>query len=192
MSLPSREQSEQLLKKHITNDALRHHCHMVASAMEAYAQEFGEDHELWYQTGLLHDLDWEEYPDEHPHKAVSEFLVEYPEVLRNAILAHGPERTGREPETLMERYLFACDELSGFLHAYALMRPEEYVGMRASKVRKKLKDKAFAANVSREDMLAGAAELGVDLDEHVGFVLEALRTVAGELGLAGARAAADD
>jgi putative nucleotidyltransferase with HDIG domain len=172
MSLPPREQSEQLLKKHVTNDALRHHCHMVASAMEAYAQELGEDRELWYQTGLLHDLDWEEYPDEHPHKAVNEFLVEYPEVLRNAILAHGPERTGREPETLMERYLFACDELSGFLHAYALMRPEEYVGMKASKVRKKLKDKAFAANVSREDITKGFELIESEPAEHIQFLIE--------------------
>jgi putative nucleotidyltransferase with HDIG domain len=172
MPLPPREQSEQLLQKHIQNEALRLHCHMVASAMEAYAQELGEDHELWYQTGLLHDLDWDEYPDEHPHVAVNEFLVEYPEEMRNAILAHGPERTGREPEALMERYLFACDELSGFLHAYALMRPEAYKGMKASRVRKKLKDKAFAANVSREDIEKGFALIQSEPSEHIQFLIE--------------------
>jgi len=171
MSLPSRGQSEQLLEKHIKNDALLHHCRMVAAAMEAYADKLGEDQELWYQTGLLHDLDWEEYPDEHPHRAVNEFLTDYPETLRNAVLAHGPERTGREPETPIERYLFACDELSGFLHAYALMRPERFEGMKASKVRKRLKDKSFAANVSREDIEKGFGLIQQEPSEHIQFLI---------------------
>jgi predicted hydrolase (HD superfamily) len=172
MSLPPREQSEQLLEKHVENDALRHHCRMVASALEAYAGKFGEDPELWYQTGLLHDLDWDKYPDEHPHKAVNEFLVDYPEELRNAILAHGPELTGREPETPLERYLFACDEISGFMHAYALMRPQGFEGMKASKVRKKLKDSSFAASVNRDDIAKGFALIEEEPAEHISFLIE--------------------
>ena len=172
MLLPSREQSEQLLEQYIENDALRHHCRMVATAMEAHAQVYGEDQELWYQVGLLHDLDWEQYPDEHPLRAVNEFLTDYPEVLRNAILAHGPERTGREPETLMERYLFACDELCGFLHAYALMRPQGYVGMKASKVMKRLKDRAFAANVSREHIEKGFGLIQEEPIGHIQFLID--------------------
>lgn len=172
MSLPPREHAEQLLEKHIKNDALRHHCRMVAAALEAYAHELGEDMELWYQVGLLHDLDWEQYPEEHPHKAVNEFLVAYPEVLRNAVLAHGPELTGREPESPMERYLFACDELCGFLHAYALMRPEGFSGMNASKVRKKLKDRSFAANVSREHIEKGFSLIQKEPAGHIQFLIE--------------------
>lgn len=118
MNLPKREQSQALLEKYVENQALRHHCQMVADAVKAYAQKFGEDEELWYQTGLLHDLDWEKYPDEHPNKAVSEFLTDYPEELKSAILAHAPFRTNKEPATKLDKYLFACDELSGFMHAY--------------------------------------------------------------------------
>ena len=171
MSLPSRQQSEELLKQYIANEALRHHCYMVASAMEAYAKALGEDAELWYQAGMLHDLDWEQFPDEHPNKAVNEILTEYPEDLKNAILAHGPDRTGRYPETLIERYLFACDELSGFLHAYSLMRPERFNGMPANKVVKKLGDKSFAANVSRDDIQQGFELIGKEPTEHIEFLI---------------------
>lgn len=177
MLLPSREQSEQLLEKHVENEALRHHCRMVAGALEAYAEKLGEDPELWYQTGLLHDLDWDKYPDEHPHKAVNEFLVDYPEELRNAILAHGPELTGREPETPLERYLFACDEISGFMHAYALMRPGGFEGMKAGKVRKKLKDVSFAASVSRDDIDKGFKLIDEEPAEHIGFLIEVFREI---------------
>ncbi len=172
MSLPSREESEQLLQKYIKNEALLHHCHMVAVAMQAYAEQLGEDQELWYQAGLLHDLDWEAYPDEHPHRAVNEFLVDYPEALLNAVLAHGPELTGKEPEEPIERYLYACDEISGFLHAYALMRPEGFEGMKASKVRKRLKDKSFAANVNRDDIQKGFDLIQKEPAEHIQFLIE--------------------
>ena len=104
MNLPPREESQTLLEKYIENPALRHHCEMVAAAMKAYAQNFSEDAELWYQTGLLHDLDYEKYPKEHPNKAVNELLTDYPEELKHAILAHGPIITGVEPETKMECY----------------------------------------------------------------------------------------
>ncbi len=171
MNLPIREESQALLKKYIDGEALRHHCKMVATAMAAYAQKFGEDEELWYQTGLLHDLDWEKYPDEHPNRAVTEILVDYPEELKNAILAHAPARTSKKPETKLERYLFACDELSGFIHAYSLMRPNGFTGMKASKVRKKLKDVSFAAGVSREDVAQGFKLIAEEQAEHIQFLI---------------------
>ena len=117
MPLPTRQQSENLLKEYIKNPALLNHCHMVAEAMEAYAKTLGEDIELWYQAGLLHDLDWEAYPNEHPNKALSELLAEYPTKLLDAIAAHAPDRTGKKPESVIECHLFACDELSGLMHA---------------------------------------------------------------------------
>jgi putative nucleotidyltransferase with HDIG domain len=172
MNLPTREKSQALLEKHIENPALRHHCEMVATALESYAQKFGEDEELWYQAGLLHDLDWEKYPDEHPNKAVNEFLTDYPEELKRAILSHGPDRTGVEPETKLERYLFACDELSGFMHAYSLMRPNGFAGMKAGKISKKLKDVSFAAKISRDDVSKGFELIDGEPAEHIQFLIE--------------------
>src|SRR5689334_24898804 len=128
-TLPPRAQAEALLAEYIKNDKLRHHCYMVAAAMGAYAKALGEDEELWYQAGLLHDLDWEMFPDEHPNKAINELLTHYPEELRSAIAAHAPQRTNKEPETLIEKYLFACDELSGLMHAASLMRPTGFSDM---------------------------------------------------------------
>ncbi len=171
-SLPSRAQSEALLEAHIKNPALLNHCRMVAKAMEAYASQLGEDAELWYQTGLLHDLDWEEYPDEHPNKAIAEWLSAYPAALRQAIAAHAPDRTGTNPETLIDRYLFACDELSGFMHAVSLMRPDRFTGMEAKSVKKKLKDKSFASNVSRDDITQGLDLIGKTPDEHISFLID--------------------
>lgn len=171
MPLPDRATSEKLLEQHVSNPALRHHCHMVATAMEAYAQVLGEDSELWYQTGLLHDLDWEEFPNEHPNKAIAEWLGDYPQELKDAIAAHAPGRTGKQPETALERYIFACDELSGFMHAVSLMRPEGFNGMAPKSIKKKLKDKSFAANVSREDIEQGFALIGKSPDEHIQFLI---------------------
>ena len=175
VELPPREEAEKLLNQYVKNPALKKHMQMVAEAMAAYAKKLGENEELWYQAGLLHDLDWEAYPDEHPNKAVDEILTDYPDELKQAILAHAPGRTGKEPETLIEKYLFACDELSGFLHAYALMRPNGFSGMKASKVKKKLKDKAFAANVSREDINKGFELIKVEPTEHIQFLIEVFR-----------------
>ncbi|MBU0576367.1 hypothetical protein KJ707_03440 [Patescibacteria group bacterium] len=172
MNLPTREQSQQLLKKYIDNPALRHHCRMVASALEAYAQKFDENFELWYQTGLLHDLDWEQYPDEHPNKAVNEFLTDYPPELKNAVLSHAPFRTGKDPQTKLERYLFACDELLGFMHAYSLMRPNGFAGIKAGKILKKLKDASFAAGVSREDVAKGFEFIKEEPAQHIQFLIE--------------------
>ena len=170
--MPTREDAINLLHQHVESEALRHHMKMVAAAMEAYAQQLGEDADLWYMTGLLHDLDWEKYPDEHPVKAVNEFLVDYPEELRQAILAHAPQRSGVEPQTLLDRYLFACDELSGFLHAYHLMRPTGFQGMKPNKVLKRMKDKLFAAGVSREDIYKGFELIGKPPEEHIAFLIQ--------------------
>ncbi len=121
--MPTRKDSTQLLRQYVKNQALIHHCEMVAAAMEAYAQELKQDPELWYQTGLLHDLDWEMFPDEHPNRAITELLNDYSQELKDAIAAHAPERTGKKAETLLEKYLFACDEISGLMNAISLMRP---------------------------------------------------------------------
>ncbi len=175
VKLPPREKAEKLLDEYVKNPALKHHMQMVAKAMQAYAEKLVEDPELWYQAGLLHDLDWEAYPDEHPNKAVNDILVDYPDELKQAILAHAPARTGKEPETLIERYLFACDEMSGFLHAYSLMRPNGFEGMKASKVKKKLKDKSFAANVNRDDINRGFELIEVEPTEHIQFLIETFK-----------------
>lgn len=176
MSLPSREDSKKLLNQCIKNEALVHHSEMVALAMEKYAVHLGEDKELWYHTGLLHDLDWEMYPDEHPNRAINEWLAAYPEELKLAIAEHAPERTGKQATSLMGKYLFACDEVSGFMHAVSLMRPEKFVGMKASSITKKLKDKGFAKNVSRDDIYNGVELIGKPLDEHLTFLIAVFQT----------------
>ncbi|MDA1338430.1 MAG: lysine--tRNA ligase, partial [bacterium] len=163
--------SEQLLNKYIKNEALINHSRMVAKAMKAYAKELNQDENLWYETGLLHDLDWEMFPDEHPNKAINELLVNYSEELKSAIAAHAPERTGKEPETLLDKYLYACDELSGLMNAISLMRPNGFSDMEVKSVKKKLKDKTFAANVSREDINKGVELIGTSLEEHIQFLI---------------------
>ena len=175
--LPSIENSQKLLSSYIENPALHHHCEMVAAAMQAYADKYEEDVELWYQTGLLHDLDYEKYPDQHPTKGVNELLVSYPEELKRAVLAHGPEITGVEPETRMERYLFACDEISGFLHAYALMRPNGFDGMNTGKVIKKLRDLNFAAKISRNDIEKGFGLIPESPQEHLQFLIKTFSAI---------------
>ena len=177
----TREESIDLLKTYIESESLLHHCKMVAQAMEAYARHLEkEDTEIeeWWIAGLLHDLDWEKFPDEHPDKAVNEILPEkgYSETVIEAIRAHAPERTGKEPETEMERYLFACDELSGFMNAVSLMRPNKFDDMKVKSVTKKLKDSKFAANVPREDIQDGAKLIGKELQEHIAFLINVFRT----------------
>jgi len=165
----NRANAQSLMEQHIANTALRHHSLMVARALEAYAKKLGQDEDLWFMTGVLHDVDWEEYPDEHPNKAVKEWLGEYPAELRQAINAHAPLRTGQTAESLLDKYLFATDELSGLMHAISLMRPNGFSDMEVKSVKKKLKDKGFAANVSREDITQGAEMLGTTLDDHIVF-----------------------
>lgn len=169
------------MQSYIENESLRKHSVMVAGAMEAYAKNLGK-HEAeidnWWTAGLLHDLDWEKYPEEHPNKAVKEILPEegYSEEIIEAIRAHAPERTGKEPDSEMERYLFACDELSGFMNAVSLMRPNKFEDMKVKSVTKKLKDQNFAANVPRKDIREGAKLIGKELSEHIAFLIEVFKT----------------
>ena len=123
----------------------------------------------------LHDLDWEMYPDEHPNKAVADIINHYPQEMLDAINAHAPDRTGKNPETLIERYLYACDELSGLMHAASLMRPNGFSDMKNKSVKKKIKDKSFAANVSRDDIRRGFELISKTPDEHIGFLIEVFR-----------------
>ncbi len=180
MSSKERERSEELLKQYIESESLLNHCKMVAQAMEAYANHLNrteQEKEEWWTAGLLHDLDWEKYPEEHPNKAVEEILPKhgYSREVIEAIKAHAPERTGKEPESEMERYLFACDELSGFMNAVSLMRPNKFDDMKVKSVTKKLKDSKFAANVPREDIKKGAALIGKELRDHIQFMINVFK-----------------
>lgn len=154
--------------------------------MRAYARKFSADEELWGAVGLLHDFDYDKYPSaqEHPYKG-NEILKErgYCDEIRRAIMSHA-DYTGVMRETPMEKALFACDELAGFITAVALVKPGKSLAeVEAKSVRKKMKDKAFARSVSRDDIGKGASDLGVDLDEHISFCIEAMKGIAGELGL---------
>ncbi len=178
--MPSREQSEKLLREYIKNESLINHCEMVAKAMESYARKLNlsdEEIQIWWTAGLLHDLDWEMYPDEHPNKACNEILIEkgYPEVVIEAIKAHAPERTGKQPVSEIDKYLFACDELSGFLNAASLIRPNKYQDMEVKSIKKKLKDKRFAANVNREDIKKGAELIGIPIEVHIAFLIDVFK-----------------
>lgn len=183
--MPGYVDAAELMKEYTTSDALRKHMYAVETAMRAYARKFGEDEEAWATTGILHDFDYERFPvpPDHPLKG-SEILKskEYPEHIRTAILGHA-SYTGVPRESLLAKTLFACDELCGFIGAAAVVRPNKIMDLEVSSVKKKLKDKAFARNVSREDILQGATELGVPFDEHVAFVIEAMRQDAERLGL---------
>ncbi|HEX3158721.1 MAG TPA: HD domain-containing protein [Gemmatimonadaceae bacterium] len=193
MSLPSRDQALALVHEYTASDSLRKHMLAVEAVMRAYARRFGEDEERWGLTGLVHDFDYERFPNaahaahaEHPAEGVRILRgLGYPEDVLEAILGHatysGVPRTSR-----MAQALFAVDELTGLVTATALVRPSRSVHeVEARSVRKKMKDKAFARGVSREDVLLGAEELGVELDEHIGFVIEAMQQQADALGLAG-------
>lgn len=190
MPLPSRDEALQLVAEWVRDPRLLKHLYGVEAAMRAYARRYGQDEDLWGLTGLLHDLDYERYPslEIHPRKA-AEVLRErgYPDQLVYAVLAHANYLQDQYPRrSLMDRALYACDELSGFIIAVALVRPNRSIHeVDVAAVRKKMKDRRFAAGVNREDLIGGAAELGVDLDEHIAFVIEALKPVADVLGIAG-------
>jgi len=170
-----RSSALELLKKHISDEMLRHHSLMVAEAMAAYAQKLGENSDFWYVTGLLHDLDWQSHPEEHPFKAVNDWLKDYPNELKRAILAHAPGITKVEARTAIERYLFACDEICGLMNAVALMRPNRFVDMKVKSVTKKIKDKSFAANISREDIKQGFLLINKTPTEHIEFLINVFR-----------------
>jgi predicted hydrolase (HD superfamily) len=181
----NRTDALQLLQEYTKDEALLKHMYAVEAAMRAYAKKFEQDEEMWGITGLLHDFDYEMYPNppDHPMKG-SEILKEkgYSEEIRTAILGHAPY-TGVPRESLMAKTLYASDELCGFIMACSLVRPNKIADLEVSSVKKKLKDKAFARNVNREDITQGTAELGVPLDEHIRFVIDAMKGIAFELGL---------
>jgi putative nucleotidyltransferase with HDIG domain len=174
-----------LLCEYTKNENLRKHALAVEACVRAYARKFGEDEEKWGVVGLIHDFDYEVYPNapDHPLKG-SEILKEkgYPEEYRRAILGHA-DYTGVPRDTVLAKTLFACDELAGFITACSLVRPDRILSLEAKSVKKRMKDKAFARAVSREDITKGAEELGVTLDEHIAFCIEAMRAIAETLGL---------
>lgn len=186
--LPSRESALALLGEYTKKPGLIGHALAVEAAVRACARRDGADEEAWGLVGLLHDFDYERWPsaEDHPFRGV-EILERqgYPAWFRRAVLSHA-DYSGVSRESRLEKSLFACDELCGFLTACALVTPDRSLdAVRVKSVRKKLKSKGFAASVNREDVVQGAEQLGVDLGEHIAFVLEALRGVAGELGLDG-------
>lgn len=188
MSAPSREEAWELFCEWTESDSLREHVLGVEAAMRAYAGRYGEDEELWAVTGILHDLDYERYPDRetgHPRVALRLFEERgYPEELIDAVAGHA-EYLGVPRRTRLAKTLFAVDELSGFIAAVALVRPTGIAGMKPKSVKKKLKEQSFAAAVDREQLRRAAEELGEDFDAHLAFVIAALEPHAEQLGLAG-------
>jgi putative nucleotidyltransferase with HDIG domain len=185
----SRDAAWQLLTEYTTNESLVKHAMAVEAAVRGYARRFGENEDEWGVTALLHDFDYERWPTlgDHPVKG-SEILREkgYPEWMIRAILSHAMEITGVTRDSLLEKTLFACDEMAGFITAASLVRPTKSVlDLEASSVKKRMKDKAFARGVKREDLIAGAELLGLPLDEHITNVIAFMRERADALGLRG-------
>jgi len=188
MSL-NRSEAWQLLTEYTKSESLLKHALAVEAALRGYARKFGEDEDEWGVTALLHDFDYERWPTlgDHPNKG-SEILRAkgYPDWMIRAILSHAMEITGVTRESRLEKTLFACDELAGFITAAALVRPSKSVlDLEASSVKKRMKDKAFARGVKREDLVSGAEILGLALDDHITNVIGFMRERAGELGLRG-------
>jgi putative nucleotidyltransferase with HDIG domain len=193
MSLPlSRDEAWSLFCEWTQSDSLRKHVLAVEAAMRAYARQQGADEELWGQTGMLHDLDYERYPDletGHPREALKELeRLGYPEEVVRAVASHA-DRLGVSRDSPMEKTLYAVDELTGFIAAVAYVRPQGIHGMTSKSVKKKLKQPSFAAAVNREELRAAVEDLGVDFDEHVAFVIAAMEEHSQELGLEGSEAA---
>ena len=198
----SRESAWGLLTEYTQSESLRKHARAVEACVRAYAQKLARQEALspaaaaeleqkYSVTGLLHDFDYERFPTPEQHPYVGNKILEergYPEDIRRAILSHA-DYTGVQRQTHMEKVLFACDELAGFITATALVKPSKSLAeVDAKSIRKKMKDKEFARSVSRDDIVNGAADLGVDLDEHIAFCIVAMQKIAGELGLAGSAA----
>jgi putative nucleotidyltransferase with HDIG domain len=192
-AIPTRDETLTIMHEYTASESLRKHMLAVEAAMRAYARKFGEDEERWGTTGLIHDFDYERFPnnahsatEEHPSEGVRILRGKgYPEDVLTAILGHA-QYTNTPRESRMAKALFAVDELTGLVTATALVRPSKSVHeVDARSVRKKMKDKAFARGVNRDDVINGASELGVDLDEHIAFVIAAMQGCAAELGLAG-------
>jgi predicted hydrolase (HD superfamily) len=188
----TRDQALEILHEFTKSDSLRRHAYAVEACVVAYARKFGDDETKWSVTALLHDFDWEIHPDlpDHPTKGEPILAARgVDEEIRRAILSHA-DFTGVPRISLLEKTLFACDEMAGFLTACSYVKPGRSIHeVETPSVKKKLKDKAFARAVNRDDITNGAAELGVALDEHITFCIEAMRARAEELGLAGVSAA---
>jgi putative nucleotidyltransferase with HDIG domain len=190
--MPTRDEAWELVCEWTESDSLRKHMLAVESAVRAYARRFGEEEETWAIAGLVHDLDYERYPDletGHPRHGVEELRKRgYSDEVIQAVLAHA-DFMGVPRESLLDKTLFACDELAGFITACAYVRPEGIGGMKTKSVKKKLKQPSFASGVNRDDVYTGAAELepesGLDFDQHVQFVIDAMAEKAEELGLTG-------
>jgi putative nucleotidyltransferase with HDIG domain len=182
---PTRQQAWETLTRHTKNEALLRHALAVEAATASYAARYGEDEELWRVTALLHDFDYEIHPtlDKHPQDGAAILREEgYPETVIEGVLSHA-NHLGLPRDTPLKKALFACDELSGFVHACGLVRPSGLEGLEPKSVKKKLKQPSFAAGVSRDDVYEGAELLGLPLDEHIANVIAALQPIAGELGL---------
>ena len=193
MSLPlSRDEAWSLFCEWTESESLRRHVLAVEAAMRAYARKLGEDEEVWGITGMLHDLDYERYPDletGHPRHALAELeRLGFPDDVVRAVASHA-DFLGVSRDSPLEKTLFAVDELTGFISAVAYVRPQGIHGMSPKSVKKKLKQPSFAAAVNRDELRQGAENLGVDFDEHVAFVIAAMEEHAGELGLEGSQAA---
>lgn len=171
----SMDEARGILEEWVKNDRLKVHMKQVGHLMKSYAEYLGLtvlEIEMWYQAGLLHDADWDQWPDQHCRKIIEELEKRNvdPVILR-AIASHGPRYFGVEPVSLMDKMLYAFDELSGFIHAYSLMRPEGYLGMEVKGVKKRLKDKTFAAQVSREDIQDASDRAAISVDDLIAFVI---------------------
>jgi putative nucleotidyltransferase with HDIG domain len=181
-----RETAYKVIEEHVESDSLKKHLLAVETCMRAFARQAGEDEEIWGIAGMVHDFDWEVCPTPESHPTFGAEILRsngFSEEIIRAVLSHG-NHTGIPRESLMEKALFACDELSGFVTAVTLVRPTKSLSDTAVRsVKKKMKDKAFAKSINRDDIVQGAEELEVDLDEHIGFVIEALKPVATQLGL---------
>lgn len=188
----NREQTLEFLGQHVKTDMLLKHLLTVEAAMRGYARRFGEDEDNWGIAGLLHDFDWEicPTPEDHPNFG-AQILRDhgYPEEMIRAVLTHG-DHTGIPRESLMEHTLFAVDELSGFIRAVALVRPSKSLDeVKPASVRRKMKDKGFAKDVNRDDIIRGAEELSIDLDEHIAFIVESMKPISARIDLAPAASA---
>lgn len=175
MNLPTREAAQTLLEQHVQDSYQRYHARMVAAAMEGYANRFGEDSHLWYVTGLLHDIDFEKHPDTHPGESLRWFKEwGYPEDLIHAVEAHAYGYNGYTtlPRTKLAAALLACDEISGIFYAYRKLNPVRYGEMKASSIKKKLKEPAFAAKIDRNTIYVGCEHLGVPVDDHVANLIQ--------------------
>ena len=188
--VPTRDKALEILDEMIENENLKKHMYAVEAVVKAYAKKFNKDEKKWAIAALLHDADWEKHPKVHPSKIVEKLKeMNIDQAIIQAIASHGnnsekyPTNKFTKRKSLLDKTLYACDELSGFIVACALVRPTKLEGMKVSSVKKKLKDKSFAANVSRDEIYEGAEDLGIELDKHIEFVIKAMQGISDKLGL---------